>query len=269
MYDTSIFEVNKLWEAHNRKWETSVFCSGNERLLKTKHPLSLHFNHTTFFQLKPLTWRRPPCCSTVGRWSAIGRWSCCEEIWRCLWPGKGSPHQCCCTKLCGPKTPTISKSVRSYIHIWTLCVLVSAHFFPLHKSYLFLTILIFFFFPEYSDFTLRILRNKIHIILAICGVYWCTNKEQMSIPSCHSFTSSAFSPVLFVVSASSISMPTSASSSLSIPSTLVLSSRATCWALRGSWDFSRRSNTPSSQAEKITWRDKHTVTSTRLLWGDF
>lgn len=67
---------------------------------------------------------------------------------------------------------------------------------------------------------------------------------------------SSSSPVPFVFSTSRISMPTRASSSRSIPSSLVSSSLATCWALRGSWDFSRRSNTPSSQAENITWGTK-------------
>lgn len=65
-------------------------------------------------------------------------------------------------------------------------------------------------------------------------------------------TSSYSSPVPSVFSTSRISMPTSASSSLSIPSKLVPSSWATCWALKGSWDLSSRSNTPSSQAENIT-----------------
>ena len=50
-------------------------------------------------QWKPLTWWHPPCCSTAGRWFGTGRWSCHEETWRCHWPGKGWPHQCCCTTL--------------------------------------------------------------------------------------------------------------------------------------------------------------------------
>lgn len=48
---------------------------------------------------KPLTWRRPPSCSTAGRCFGTGRWSCRKETWHCLWPGKDWPRQCCCTKL--------------------------------------------------------------------------------------------------------------------------------------------------------------------------
>lgn len=61
-------------------------------------------------------------------------------------------------------------------------------------------------------------------------------------------------------------MLTSVSSSLSVPSTLVPSSWATCWALRGSWDFNSRSNTPSSQAEKITCGDEQHQRSGSDSW---
>lgn len=59
-------------------------------------------------------------------------------------------------------------------------------------------------------------------------------------------------PVPLAVSTSRISKATRASSSLSMPSTLVLSCWATCSALRDSGEVSSRSNTPNSQAEKIT-----------------
>lgn len=69
------------------------------------------------------------------------------------------------------------------------------------------------------------------------------------------------SPVRSARSTSRTSMPTRASSSLSIPSTLVPSSWATRRALRASLDPSRRSNTPSSQAENITCVNTWQVTS--------